>query len=268
MSIAEIRSLEGLEDFIGKLSCPDPHFSREPGNLYEALHRKGHRVFAVRSDGEISGVFVWLAILEEGYVELIVGLSDNAAAWSEMLSHMDDQYPGCQMDIVIAPNNTAAREALAMRRAAFDPEQRWMRWTRQMPRDPECRIELYASQWRESYRALHRRDTYWTADRVLAAPERFRVLLALHGNQLIGYIDVTHCFEENEPYDLFVAPEYARAGYEQALLAEAARLNAPKRLSAQVDIDEVELYSAAGFEAAEGCDSVCATYRSPEEKTR
>ncbi len=42
-------------------------------------------------------------------------------------------------------------------------------------------------------------DRYWTGEKVLAAPEVFRVLLALEAGEVSGYIDLTHNSTENEP---------------------------------------------------------------------
>ena len=111
---------------------------------------------------------------------------------------------------------------------------------------------------------MHRIDTYWTADRVLAAQDRFRVLLVIKDQQVQGYLDVTYCFDQNEPYDLFVKPELAHQGYELALLAKAIELNKPREMMALLDVDaseEIEIFSAAGFEKVEGGNSMHAAYR-------
>ena len=54
-------------------------------------------------------------------------------------------------------------------------------------------------------KAMHASDCYWTAERVLDAPETFRVILALDGETLAGYLDITHGMAINEIYDLHVA---------------------------------------------------------------
>lgn len=89
-------------------------------------------------------------------------------------------------------------------------------------------------------------------------------MLAVKDNQLIGYLDVTHCFEENEPCDLFVKPEEQNKGYEKALLARAVELNEPHRMMVLVDVDsaeEIEVFSAVGFEKTDGQNSIYASYR-------
>ena len=46
--------------------------------------------------------------------------------------------------------------------------------------------------YRAQYLALHTGDRYWTGEKVLAAPEIFRVLLAIEDGEAAGYIDLTH----------------------------------------------------------------------------
>ncbi len=38
--------------------------------------------------------------------------------------------------------------------------------------------------------------------------DRFSVYVALDNEKVIGYIDVTNCFKENEPYDIYVKEEF------------------------------------------------------------
>lgn len=113
------------------------------------------------------------------------------------------------------------------------------------------------------YGSLHRTDTYWTAERVLSAPERFRVFLAVEDRQLLGYLDVTYGCDINEPYDLLVRPGLPFRKYAVPLLAEAVRRNGPNRMMALVYTDaaeEIAAYAASGFEKVEGQNSVYASY--------
>lgn len=78
---------------------------------------------------------------------------------------------------------------------------------------------------------------------------------------MVGYLDVTHCFAENEPFDLVVLPEYRRMGYGKKLLAKALELNRPNDMMLLVDIDNeaaLHLYSSMGFTKIRGqnCQTV------------
>lgn len=88
-------------------------------------------------------------------------------------------------------------------------------------------------------------------------------MLAKKDGQLIGYLDVTYSFEQNEPYDIYVKPEYRYQGYELALLVKAIELNLPSKMMVLVDADahkDIEIYAAAGFIKVEGQNSIFATY--------
>lgn len=53
--------------------------------------------------------------------------------------------------------------------------------------------------------------------------------LLYNEEKVVGYIDVTYCYERNEPYDLWVDNEFQDKGYEQALLQAAIKMNKPKK---------------------------------------
>ena len=119
----------------------------------------------------------------------------------------------------------------------------------------------FSEQYAAEYCVIHSRDVYWTGEKVAAAPERFRIFLAIDGGRVVGYLDVTHCFEENEPYNLFVLPEYRRRGFGRKLLAAALECNRPKGMMLLVDTDNVpaiRLYASMGFQTVRGQNSLTA----------
>ena len=194
--IVTIDSFEEYRAFIQDISrdplfC-DPHFTYDPDNLYGSLHRKDESAFAVVADGTVQGLFVWLILPDRRYMEMLIGLTRSEAAFSEMLSHLAESYPGYQADFVLNPKNTALFRVLTGKGAYFDGEQQKMLLTGPAPAISTDCVEPYAEKWQAQYRALHRTDTYWTAERVLSAPERFRVFLAVEDRQLLGYLDVTY----------------------------------------------------------------------------
>lgn len=268
MEILEIQSFEEYSDFILELannpSYYDPHFAYDKDNLYGALKKKDEYSFAVIENGVIKGIFVWLIIPDEKYIEMLIGFTKSKKAFREMLLYMENKYRGYKADFVINPQNAALCELLKEKEAVFDKEQQKMVHIGVVPYMDTSSIELYTEKWKEQYCELHSTETYWKAERILLAKDRFRVLLVIKDGQVQGYLDVTYSFEKNEPYDIFVRPEYRYQGYELALLAKAIELNRPHQMMVLVDVDALEdivIYTAAGFKKEEGQNSIYATYR-------
>ncbi|WP_251209541.1 GNAT family N-acetyltransferase [Acetatifactor aquisgranensis] len=132
---------------------------------------------------------------------------------------------------------------------------------RDVPCQSSHKIQLYSPKYREQYLALHSDDGYWTAEKVIDASDRFRIILALEEDTVVGYMDITHKFEENEPFDLFVKEEYRRRGYGRAILAKAIELNRPKAMMLLVDTDNtaaISLYESLGFDRFVGGNNITA----------
>ena len=94
------------------------------------------------------------------------------------------------------------------------------------------------------------------------------MLLAVDAGRVVGYLDVTRCFEENEPYDLLVLEEYRRRGWGRRLLARALELNRPSGMMLLVDADNVPaltLYESMGFTKVLGQNNLTATWEIPEQ---
>jgi len=264
--IQEIQSFREYEGLIGELSnhplYSDPHFKHDPNMLYQAIKKNDERVFAVLDHGAIEGLFVWLILPEDRYLEMIIGFTKNEEAFSEMLTFLETNYPGYQIDFVLNPRNPAIVRPLKAKGTVFEPEQQKMLQKGTAPNHSTEHIELYSEKWKAQYCALHHTDTYWTAERILSTENKFHVLLAIENGQVQGYLDVTCCHEENEIYDLFVRPEAANRGYELELIVKAVALNGPHPMMVLVDVDakkEIETYSEAGFEVLEGYNSVLAS---------
>ena len=206
-------------------------------------------------------MFALLVLEDEKYLELLAGLSRSAAAYDELLAHLKSAYPGYQADFVYNPRNRLLQAALEALDAKFDPEQQKLVLRRTVPYVPDARIVPYRPEYRAQYLALHTGDRYWTGERVLAAPEIFRVLLAIEDGEAAGYIDLTHNSAENEPYDLFVRKESRRRGLGRALLSAAVQENRPNGMALLVDIDNeaaIALYESQGFDRAEGENNITA----------
>lgn len=266
--IVEIDSFDAYHDFILDISCDsllrDPHFAYNSDNLYGSLQKKDNFAFAVMTDGTIQGLFVWLIHPDEQYMEMLVGLTKLEASFSEMLCYLEGRYQGYQADFVLNPQNKVLMRVLMERNAVFDREQQKMVLVGAPPETSTDCVEEYSEKWRNEYCALHRTDTYWTAERVLSALDRFRVLLAVEQHQILGYLDVTYCYDTNEPYDLLVRSGLPFQEYAVPLLAEAVKRNNSKQMMVLVYTDaaeEIAAYTASGFEKIEGQNSVYVSYQ-------
>lgn len=266
--IETIDSFEEYRNFISDVSCDplfhDPHFIYDPDQLYGSLYRKNEFAFAVKTDGIIQGLFVWLILPDERYIEMLIGLTRSGAAFSEMLCFLEEKYPGYKADFVLNPKDTALIRVLNEKNAYFDHEQQKMILTGDVADISTDCVEEYSEKWRDQYCALHRADTYWTAERVLSALDRFRVLLAVKNHQVLGYLDVTYCYEINEPYDLLIRPELPFRKYAVPLLAAAVKRNVPNQMMVLVNTEsteEIAAYAASGFEKVEGRNSLYASYQ-------
>ena len=264
--ITEIDNLEAYTGLIDRLAADprysDPHYAYDPQNLYSALQAPDHKVYASADGGAANGVFAWVILPEDRYAELIVGFSESEDAWEEMLAFIERENPGFRLDFVINPRHDMLRGILQRKGAMFEKEQKKFRLVRETAAAEAPEVAELQPEYEEQYREVHTKDTYWTAERILEARDRFRVLAAIDQGKLVGYLDITTGHSENEPYDLWTAPGFDR--YRKPLLAAAIRRNRPNGMMVVIDTDdaaEIALYESVGFEAIEDSESVYAMYQ-------
>ena len=197
--LKELSSVQAYLPFIHAMLA-DPDFCdpmlATPAQLHQHLldahEDPAKRLFGTFDGGTLTGLFSVLVLPEEGYLQLLAGLSRQAAAYDALLSHLQAAYPGYQADFVYSPRSRLLHTALAARHAAFDPEQQKMVLRSPSPYVPDSRVQLYTPAFRAQYLALHDDDRYWTGERVLAAQDTFRVLLAIEDGAVAGYLDLTY----------------------------------------------------------------------------
>lgn len=128
-------------------------------------------------------------------------------------------------------------------------------------------VELLSEQYTDQYCAIHNKDMYWTGEKVSQAQDHFRTFLAIHDGKVVGYLDVTYTYNENEPFDLFVLEEFRRMGYGRKLLAKALEMNQPNGMMLLVDVDNapaISLYESMGFTKVQGQNNLTAHWFVPE----
>lgn len=268
-TVKNIISFDECEAFVRRF-CADNTFSdpmlstdeQVKTNLLKSIEKpENHAVIGVFGNQRLIGLFAFLVIKEEHYLEMLVGLSSEKEAYSRMFAYLRQQFASYNADFVFNPNNCLLRNALEMNGAVFEVEQQKMVWVKAVEDINTDGVELLTEKHIDSYLEMHNTDLYWTGDKVIAAPNTFRIFVATDGDELVGYLDVTHCFDENEPYDLLVKEACRRKGYGRKLLAKALEMNKPKGMMVQVDVDDgaaTRLYESLGFEKAENQNSLLA----------
>lgn len=271
-----VKSYDACRDFAfsfyGDPIFSDPMLTNEEqiqNNLIKSIDRADCRVLGVDRDGQMVGLFAFLVIPDEKYLEMLVGLSRDRDAYLEIFHHLEQCYPGYQADFVFNPGNFLLKELLESKCAEFEPEQQKMVLDTPVLGVDTTGVELYSEKYAQQYFAIHNKDMYWTGEKVVTARNKFRTLLAIHGSKVVGYMDVTHCFDENEPFDLFVLEEYRRRGYGRKLLAKALERNQPNDMMLLVDIDNdpaIQLYESMGFARVQGQNNLTAHWTVSEHK--
>lgn len=270
-----IKSYDECRDFAlgfqGDPNFSDPMLCGEEQvqcNLVKSIEKPDrHCVVGVYSEERMIGLFAFLVLPEERYIEMLVGLSREKEAYLEALHYLEQCYPGYSADFVFNPGNFLLKDLLERRNAEFEPEQQKMVQEKPVLGIDTTGVELLARKYTEQYCDIHNKDMYWTGEKVAQAQDRIRTFLAIHDGKVVGYMDVTYTFKENEPYDLFVLEEYRAFGYEQKLLAKALEMNQPNGMMVLLDVDDtasIRLYESMGFAKVRGQNNLTAHWTVPE----
>lgn len=272
--IRNITDYDSCREFVADF-LEDPYFS-DPmlvtdeelrHNLIKSIRQpQNHSVLGIYRQNELIGLFAFLVIKEEQYLEMLVGLSRNPDAYKEMVAHLQHHYPGFKADFVFNPGNHLLKELLESCQAQFEQEQQKMIFRGAIPSIDTRGVELLTEKYYQQYCDIHTKNMYWIGEKIIAAPERFRTFLAIVDDQVVGYLDVTHCFEENEPFDLVVLPAYRQKGFGRKLLVSALKMNQPKTMALLVETDNlpaIHLYESTGFVKVQGQNCLTAQWIIP-----
>lgn len=251
--------------FSDPMLCHEEQFQN---NLVGSIEKPDkHCVLGIYREEQMIGLFAFLVLRDEHYIEMLVGLSREKEAYLEMFHYLKHHFPGYSADFVFNPGNFILKELLELYNADFEPEQQKMVLGTPVLGLDTTGVELLSEKYKEPYCAIHNKDMYWTGEKVAQAQDRFRTLLAIHDGKVVGYMDVTYTFKENEPYDLLVLEEYRRMGYGRKLLAKALEMNQPNGMMLLVDVDNdpaICLYESMGFVKVQGQNNLMAHWTVPE----
>ena len=247
----------------------DPHFctpEQQRANLFDTVGKKDYLALGVFRNDALIGLFNFMIIEAERYVEMLIGFSRAYEAYKEIADYLAANYAGFQADFVFNPQNDLIIKTLEKRCAAFDPEMQKMVLTDDPTQIDTDGIVPLSDPFKDAYIALHTTDCYWTGEKVADAPDMFNAFLAVDDGVVVGYLDITHCFEENEIYDFKVKEAYRRQGWGRKLLKKAIESNRSKEMMLFVEVDNIpalRLYESAGFRKVPGQNSQMATWNIP-----
>lgn len=264
-----VRSFDECASFVNGF-CTDNIFSdpmlsnaeQLKCNLINAIEKKeSHVVISICMNQQMIGLFSFLVLKDEQYLEMLVGLSRCEDAYGAMFAYLKEHFIGYSADFVFNPNNYLLYNCLKQNKADFYEEEQRMVYNNSALNIDTTGVELLTEPYIPSYVEMHRTDVYWTGDKILEAKDRFRIFIAIENGDVVGYLDVTYCHEENEFYDLWVKEEHRRKGYGRKLLAKALEMNKPKGMMLLVGIYNkaaIHLYESVGFEKIDNRNSVTA----------
>jgi len=269
VTIKNVISFDECESFVNSF-CTDNIFSdpmvsnaeQIKCNLINAIEKKeSHAVISICMNHQMIGLFSFLTLKDEQYLEMLVGLSRHEEAYSAMFAYLKEHFIGYSADFVFNPNNYLLYNFLRQNGAEFYEEEQRMVYNNSTLNVDTTGVELLTEPYIPSYIEMHGTDMYWTGDKILAEKDRFRTFIAIENGTMVGYLDVTYCHKENELYDLWVKEEHRRKGYGRKLLAKALEMNKPKGMMLLVEIHNeaaIHLYESIGFEKVDNQNSVTA----------
>ena len=255
-----------MESFDEDPNFSDPHLNDMKEKNEDILlwfNRPNHYCFVAESNNETLGLFIFIIYEDEKYMEMLIGLSKKEQAVEELLLYLSENYAGFHADFVFNPKWTIFKKCLEKHGAHFDIEQQRMIYTHQKLNINTDGIVSYSDKYKDQYIDIHDKDLYWIAEKTIEARDRFNIFLAIENDNVVGYIDVTNCYEENEPYSFYVKPEYRRRGLGTKLLYKALETNGLKEMMLFVDIDNIpaiKLYETLGFIKKENANTLTANW--------
>lgn len=148
----------------------------------------------------LASAFAFIIDSENRYYEAVWTLTEDTDAVAKAAHYLKENYPNFAGDWVINPQNTAVITALESLDAEnYDTSRGYLmdEPTESAALDNILPLE---EKYHAEYIALHSKDVYWTAERVIGS-ERFATWVALEDGHVAGYIDLFRDPDMSEVYD-------------------------------------------------------------------
>lgn len=246
-----------VDDIMENEKYYDPFLLDDEGEyyFYNPRNLNNKRFIGIYDDNKIIGIFVLYILTDEKYIEITHAISSSEIAYKELFQLLDKEYNDYSIDLVFNPKNDYMMRKLKERKAIFDKEQQKMVLNVPCYYKGKHNIVLYSDEYKKDYISIHDDGLYWTAEKVLNSLDKFRVILCVKDNKVVGYVDITYTDEVNIPFDVYVKEEYRGLGVAKEMLSYAIELNGNKGMKLDVDVDNVpaiKAYKSLGFVKVNG----------------
>lgn len=108
--IEEINDIKIIREFVKDFEeneiFSDPMLKKREqfeNNLVKSINDKENKVIGIYDNNKNIGLFSFLIINDEKYIEMLVGLSRVKTAYEEVLKYLKNNYKGFQVDFVYNP---------------------------------------------------------------------------------------------------------------------------------------------------------------------
>lgn len=270
ISINESRAVE-VAQYANRLDQIKEHkckvyakeYDKMLSNFRKMAKHPDDEVLIYTEHNEILGVLALSVEPEEKYIEAVDGVYANKNYQEiamEFFKYFKEKYAGFHFDAVYPLENKQA--ICFMQSIGAECVDTYMNMKLKKndfhPSKGSKQVIPISEKYYESFCRLHDEyhpDVYWTGKRILAALDKYDVLIAVEKDELIGFV-VTSIIRDGKAEVSFVGTDkrYRRQGYARNLLGEAidrAFLSGANELILEVEVENIpaiHLYEYFGFQ--------------------
>ena len=169
---------------------------------------------------ELTGAIVFIIDADSRYYEAVWVLTEDAEAVREAVQYLKDNHPDFSGDWVMNPRNTVALNALKELGAEVVESLEGYIFDGVVKFDADEGIIPLDEKHYAEYIAMHSKDVYWTAEKVIAS-EKFATWLAVENGLVVGYIDIFLDQNLSEIYDWQAPNDVTKSALVRAAISGA-----------------------------------------------